>query len=73
METPQRSLLKAISWRVCATIITTVLVWVLTGETSFAAKVGLADTAIKFMAYLGHERAWNRIKFGRKVEPEYYI
>ena len=73
METTQRSLIKALSWRFCATLITTGLVWLLTGETEFAAKVGLADTAIKFAAYLGHERLWNRIRFGRKVEPEYYI
>ncbi|PLX81042.1 MAG: hypothetical protein C0616_06170 [Desulfuromonas sp.] len=72
METTRRSLIKAVSWRVLATAITMGLVYGLTGESDFAAKVGLADTGLKIMIYLGHERIWNRIPYGRK-QPEYYI
>lgn len=72
METAKRSLFKAISWRILATAITTGLVYALTGQTDFAAKVGLADTGLKILIYLGHERFWNRIPYGRK-QPEYYI
>ncbi|MFA5517331.1 MAG: DUF2061 domain-containing protein [Desulfuromonadales bacterium] len=73
MESNRRSLLKALSWRLWATLITTSLVYFLTGKGEFAATVGLADTAIKFFVYFVHERAWNRIDFGRKREPEYII
>lgn len=74
METPTRSIIKALSWRVIATLITTVLVYMLTGEADFAAKVGLADTSIKLLIYFTHERLWNRIPFGKqKPEPEYSI
>lgn len=74
MEKNRRSIAKALSWRVVATIITTGLVYGLTGEGEFAATVGLADTFIKFAVYFGHERLWNRIAYGRqKPEPEYSI
>jgi len=74
MDTSRRSLAKAISWRILATVITSVLVYVITGKGEFAATVGLADTSIKFVIYFGHERLWNRIDYGRqKKQPEYYI
>ena len=73
MDSTQRSLAKAFSWRALATMITTALVFVLTGEVEFAAKVGLADTALKFVTYFAHERLWNRIPFGRPRLPEYFI
>ena len=39
-----------------------------------AATIGLADTTIKFFIYFIHERAWNRIDFGREQkQPEYFI
>lgn len=74
METTRRSVVKALSWRFLATLITTGLVLAITGEGSFAATVGIADTSIKLLIYFGHERLWNRIPFGReKQEPEYHI
>ncbi len=74
MDTPRRSIAKALSWRLLATTITTGLVYLLTGKGEFAATVGLADTLIKFFVYISHERAWNRISYGRrKSDPEYMI
>jgi uncharacterized membrane protein len=74
METTRRSIAKALSWRVLATVITSALVFVITGKGEFAATVGLADTTIKFFVYFGHERLWNRIDYGREQKhPEYYI
>ncbi len=74
MESARRSIVKAISWRLLATVITAVIVYQLTGELDFAAKVGLADTTLKFVIYFGHERLWNRIPYGREQkQPEYYI
>ena len=74
MDTQRRSIAKALSWRVLATLITTTLVFLLTGKGEFAATVGLADTLVKFAIYFAHERVWNRISYGRKkTEPEYTI
>lgn len=74
MDSTRRSIAKALSWRVLATIITSALVFALTGKGEFAATVGLADTAIKLFIYFGHERLWNRIPYGREQrQPEYII
>ena len=73
METRSRSLAKALSWRLLALIVTTVVAWKVTGDTTFAAAIGAIDTGIKIFAYYAHERAWVRIPFGRRKEPEYYI
>ena len=43
-ETRGRSLLKAISWRILAAIITTLVALAMTGQIKFAAKIGLIDT-----------------------------
>jgi uncharacterized membrane protein len=73
MESTRRSIVKALSWRILATIITASLAFVITGELEIAAKIGLADTVIKLGVYIGHERLWNRVTYGRQQQPEYHI
>lgn len=73
METKWRSIAKAFSWRFLATIITSVIVYILTGKADFAAKVGLLDTFVKIFVYFVHERLWLRIPFGRVKSSEYNI
>lgn len=72
METRSRSLLKALSWRFVATIITSFIVWMLTGKADFAVTVGIIDTTVKLLVYFLHERLWLRISFG-KSKPEFEI
>ena len=73
MDAHHRSIAKAISYRVIAALITTVVAWSVTTEIRFAATIGLVDAAIKFGVYYLHERAWNRVGFGRAKRPEYEI
>ena len=73
METKKRSIVKALSWRFIATFITSLVVFVLTDELAFAAKIGLLDTSIKLGAYFLHERMWLRIPFGRYKPPDFQI
>ena len=73
METRSRSIVKALTWRVMALIITTAVVWIASGSVELAASVGLADTVIKLGAYYGHERCWLKVKFGKIKPPEYQI
>ena len=62
-----RSIVKALSWRITALIVTSVLVLVITGSMEFAAAVGAADAVIKIGLYYLHERVWNRSRFGREA------
>lgn len=76
MESHKRSIVKALSWRVLATLITTFVAFLLTGEITLAIEIGLLDTALKLGAYYGHERLWLRIPFGKAPvmpPPEYHI
>ena len=73
METKWRSVIKALSWRFVATLITSAIVFFLTGKAEFAAKVGLLDTTIKLFVYFMHERLWLRVPFGRIKPTEYQI
>ena len=73
-ETQRRSIAKSISWRVFAAIITTTVVYIMTGKSEFAAKVGAIDTVVKLLIYFLHERAWNRINYGRvPAAPDYEV
>ena len=73
METRRRSLVKSLSWRFFATMITAAVAYAITGEASFAIEIGLLDTSIKLFAYYAHERAWLRIRYGEEVKPDYQI
>jgi uncharacterized membrane protein len=73
LETRRRSLVKALSWRVLAAIITACVALALTKELKFAAEIGLIDTAVKLLIYFLHERLWNKIDYGRVRAPDYEV
>ncbi len=64
-ESAMRSVIKAISWRIVATVTTTILVYVFTGRPDIAVTVGLFEAAAKMVLYFVHERIWNRLDIGR--------
>ncbi len=69
-ETHKRSILKALTWRVLATLVTTIVVYLFTKEVVLALGIGLIDAAIKMFTYYAHERLWDRISFGRRKEAK---
>lgn len=73
MESHVRTIMKALSWRFVATLITFTVAWIVTGELAFAAEIGIADTIIKLGAYYFHERTWIHVEFGTLKRPEYEI
>jgi adenylylsulfate kinase len=64
-ESAVRSMIKAISWRVLATLTTTALVYAVTGRTDLAVTIGLLEATSKMVLYYFHERMWNRLNIGR--------
>jgi len=69
-ESHMRTLIKAISWRVIASLTTTILVYLFFGRLDLAATVGILETLVKIFLYYIHDRVWNKIPFGiKKVEP----
>jgi len=72
-ESRTRSIIKTLSWRIVATLITMIVAFVITRKPDIALEIGIADTLIKLVAFYGHERAWIRLRFGRKQTLEYEI
>ena len=61
----KRSLAKTISWRVLGTMDTIVISWLITGTLELAFSIGLVELFTKMALYFFHERAWNKIKWGK--------
>ena len=68
-----RSIVKAMTYRAGGTVITCIVAWALTGSLDLAAKVGALDTLVKIGFFYVHERAWNKLNFGRLKPPEFEI
>jgi len=73
MESHKRSIVKSLSWRVCALLITMVVSLIITQRLAVALTIGGVDCLFKLLVYYGHERLWNRLSFGRQVDPDYSI
>ena len=59
-----RSVIKAVSWRIFATVTTVLVIYTLTDDGDLAMTVGYLDAAIKIGLYYFHERIWNRVRIG---------
>ena len=73
MEHPKRSLLKSLTWRVIAFLVTTIAVYIYSRDIKESLVIGISANAIKILLYYVHERIWNRVRFGRMKVPDYQI
>jgi len=64
-----RSIVKAISYRTCAAIATSTIVFVFTRKVMLSVGVGLVEAVVKVIFYYLHERAWSYINIGKKEHP----
>jgi len=65
-ESHFRSAIKAFSWRFWATVTTMFLVYIFTGTIKIALAIGGLEVVLKMLIYFLHERAWDKIRFGKK-------
>lgn len=73
-ETQTRSFAKALTWRILGTVATTGLVFIVTRRFSLSLAIGGLEFVSKVGLYWLHERAWDRLSFGKQqvqaaVEP----
>ena len=66
MKTPsqKRSALKALSWRILASLDTFLISYLITGKISWAAGIASVEVLTKMILYYGHERVWAKVKWG---------
>jgi uncharacterized membrane protein len=67
-ETRKRSLTKSISWRIICIVVSILIAYFLTNELDLAATIGTVYNAITMILYYFHERIWNKIKWGAKLD-----
>ncbi|CAM9623028.1 unnamed protein product [Discosporangium mesarthrocarpum] len=72
-DSNQRSLAKAVLWRVFAAANTLFCGAILAKDLSVASKIAGSDTFFKTGLFFFNERIWNQIKWGKTYEPEYFI
>ena len=69
-ETNLRSVAKGVSWRVIATSTTMGIVYVFFGNLELAIATGLFESVAKVGFYWGHEKVWQRVRWGKKkIDP----
>ncbi len=73
MESPKRSMAKALAWRFGATTITGGVADVIWGSIGRALGIGVADLLARRLVYCPQERAWLKIPFGQGRPAEYDI
>ena len=60
-----RSLIKALTWRITASLDTFLLSYIITGRFDWATTIAFFEIITKAILYYLHERGWNKIKWGR--------
>lgn len=74
METKRRSIVKSLTWRFCALLITFFVATFFLKDPGKGGVIAAFDFFIKFFAYYAHERGWNLINYGREEKHiEYEI
>ncbi len=68
IEKPYRSIVKAISWRATGTMDTIIVSYIISRQIKMALSIGFVEVFTKVALYYFHERAWNKIPFGR-IKP----
>ena len=58
MDKIKRDWYKALSWRFIAMTITAIIAVLITGSYELAAGIAVADSLVKILAYVYHERLW---------------
>ena len=71
VESCLRSVLKAVSWRVLATLTTMVIAYFVTSNVGDALKIGSVEVVVKLVIFYLHERTWAQLPPGavRKMLP----
>jgi len=62
----QRSLAKAVSWRVTGSIDTFVLGLLISGSLTIAGTISAVEVFTKVLLFYFHERIWTFIRWGRR-------
>lgn len=72
MESPRRTIAKAVSWQTLGLFTMAVIGFFFTGSIMAAGSMAIVTTFSGAVCYVLHERAWNRIVWGR-IDPSHSL
>ena len=64
-DTAGRSLAKTISWRITGSLSTFVISYLILGSFAIASSIAVIQVTINTILYFFHERAWDKVSWGR--------
>ena len=64
-DSPKRSLVKTISWRITGSGATFGISYLISGNLTIAGTIAVIQVVANTLLYFIHERMWNRISWGR--------
>ena len=67
VESHARSWLKSIVWRIMGVFILGLLAWMVTKDWGTTTLITITFHLIRLVLYYFHERAWERVRWGRKL------
>ncbi len=66
MDSPRRSLVKTICWRITGSSATFLIAYIMTNSFAVAGVIGATQMISNTILYYMHERVWNRITWGQQ-------
>lgn len=66
MDLVRRTAAKTVSWRVWMIITNSSIGWIVTGDILKGLSIGAMTLVVNSIAYILHERLWNRITWGQQ-------
>jgi uncharacterized membrane protein len=67
IDSINRSLVKALTWRLSGSLSTLVVSWLVTGDIKIAGTIFGIQFVVNTVLYFVHERIWNLVKWGRST------
>lgn len=67
MDSPRRSLVKALIWNAMGLCVMALVGLLLTGSLAVGGVMAVINTAVGLTMYVVYERVWDRIAWGRHV------
>ena len=65
-DTPCRSLVKTVSWRLTGSGATFLISYLIAGDFAVAGTIAIIQLVSNTILYFIHERVWNKISWGRQ-------
>ena len=65
-DTPCRSMVKTVSWRVTGSTATFVISYAILGDLQTSGTIALIQLTFNTVLYFVHERLWNKLLWGQR-------